>query len=628
MKLFLSFIILIGCVSSTIGTQAQTLLTDSTVKAIVAIKDDSLRAVKMFEYADALKYANPDQAVLLSSSLLENARYTGNKANEVKSYRAMGKALYSAGNFPMAMDCFLKMAPLADSIGEYGLEVEGNLLLADIYENGAMGDSVMAYTYLQQALQVCRQHNVHQKENLVFAAFATYYGMSANGPQSIAAAQHSIAVSREIGDKQTELSTLTNMAYVLVQMGNTEEALKTYAIADKLADSLHEDYVRGAVASGLTTLYSQAGRYDLAEKYANQGIALARKTHDYNYELNIYHLLSDQYRKQGRFEDALAYADKYTTLNDSIFTQDKQKQLNELQTKYDTKLKDERISSQNEQLAFVGRKNTVYLLAIILLSVVIIGFIAVYHRLALLNGKIRHQQEELIKVNGVKDRLFSIISHDLRTPVNSLMSFSMMLDRKGLSPEKLATYTTQLKGQIGYTAGLLENLLQFSRSQLQGYQVRPETVDIAAVVEDIVAMQQPEAVRKNITVNNNTEHLKVKADAAMLALIVRNLLSNAIKFTHHHGSIILSTLSRESKVCLKIQDSGTGMASVQVAQFNESKEGTLMMDSEEGTDNEPGTGLGLQLCSSFAKMMGGRITAESELGKGTTFTVCLPGADV
>ena len=548
------------CLGTSSVLSAQSLLTDSTVKAIVAIKNDSLRAEKMFEYADDLKYSNPDQSIVLSTALLENARYTGNKTNEAESYRALGKAYYTVGKFPESLDCFLKIVPVADNSKDYGMEIEGYLLIADCYENGSMGDSAKTYDALQQALQICQQYKVHSKENEVYSAFSTFYGMSGDGPKAIAAAQHSMTLSREINDKHTELRTMANLGYIYVKMGQANEALQTYSQANKLADSLHTDYVQAAVANGMAILYAQTGKYELSEQMAAEVIALSRKNHDFDLQLSTYQQLSKQYGKQGRFEEALAYSNKYITLNDSVFTERKQKQLNELQTKYDTKLKDERINNQSEQLAFVGRKNTVYLLAIILLSVVVIGFFAVYRRLALLNGRIRQQQKELINVNGVKDRLFSIISHDLRTPVNSLMSFTMLLDRKGISPEKLATYTSQLKGQIGYTAGLLENLLQFSRSQLQGYHVRLETLNIAAVVEDIVAMQQPEAGRKSIAIKNNTEQVVAKADAAMVALIVRNLLSNATKFTHRDGSITLSTISKKAKVCLQIQDTGTGMS--------------------------------------------------------------------
>jgi signal transduction histidine kinase/tetratricopeptide (TPR) repeat protein len=234
------------------------------------------------------------------------------------------------------------------------------------------------------------------------------------------------------------------------------------------------------------------------------------------------------------------------------------------------------------------------------------------------------QKEELQTVNGIKDRLFSVISHDLRTPVNSLLTLSMMLDKGNISPEKMTQYASMLQNDLGHTAGLLENLLNFAKSQMGGYRPYLEVFPINDVVVDTVALLKQTASAKQITIQNSTDPtIQVYADFSMTALIIRNLISNAIKYSHPQGVITIAVSQQEDRTYLTILDKGVGMNAELVKAINNENK-VADYNSTPGTRNEKGTGLGLMLCKNFALLMDGKLRVESRLGDGSCFILQLP----
>lgn len=240
-----------------------------------------------------------------------------------------------------------------------------------------------------------------------------------------------------------------------------------------------------------------------------------------------------------------------------------------------------------------------------------------------IENKVRLQSDELLGMNKLKDRLFSIISHDLRGPLINLNDIIKMLNEGMITEEEFKSFVPQLSKNIGYTTGLLENLLFWSKSQLQGEVVKPVYFNLKEVSVNILHLFENTIHEKDILIENNIQlSSKVYADKDMIQLIVRNLISNAVKFSKRGGSIKLTTRTEGNNTILCVTDTGVGISEADQKKLFEQETFTT-----RGTDNEQGTGLGLLLCKDFIEKNGGSIWVESEIGKGSKFCVRIPNSN-
>jgi signal transduction histidine kinase len=267
-------------------------------------------------------------------------------------------------------------------------------------------------------------------------------------------------------------------------------------------------------------------------------------------------------------------------------------------------------------------------LGIAVASILGIAFLVYYNqqKTKRLNRIIGKQKTELEELGHVKDRIFSVVSHDMRTPVNTLISFIDILEDDAIPQEKLQLYAGELKNQLSHTSVLMENLLNWASSQMEGFTPLIEPFAVKDPVDQTMALLQQQAGHKNIRIINHiNENIRVRGDRNMFALITRNLLSNAIKFTPLNGSVQVNTTVKDGMVNISIADTGTGMPPEKMKSFND-PEYLHAIDSKKGTQGETGTGLGLMLCKTFVLLMKGSISAESREGGGSEFTISLPVA--
>ena len=331
----------------------------------------------------------------------------------------------------------------------------------------------------------------------------------------------------------------------------------------------------------------------------------------------------------------LALSDKEKTLQRLTFLQkqaelehDKHEQTNLLkQQQYksslDKQLKDKQINLQKTELRFNKNINLFLgILAIILLTSAIVVFFS--HRKSVrLNQVVSQQKLELEKLSSVKDRLFSVVSHDMRAPINSLISIIQLLEDGNISQEKLTRYAGLLKNNLGHTSTMMENLLNWASSQMQGFKPLFEPVNVKFCVNDVINTMYTSSKEKNIELSSSVgDNIICYTDANMLSLVLRNLISNAIKFTPNNGNIFISAYLEQSFVNVTIEDTGIGLSLQQIEAVNNSIY-TETGKTTRGTNDEKGTGVGLTLCKKFSELMKGKLTAESD-GTGSTLTLKLP----
>lgn len=233
---------------------------------------------------------------------------------------------------------------------------------------------------------------------------------------------------------------------------------------------------------------------------------------------------------------------------------------------------------------------------------------------------IENQKEGLKRLNELKDRLLSIISHDLRGPLTSTMGILSLFHQRQISEKELRQFSGELSQYVGQQVNMLDNLLSWARSQMEGFHVKPASVNLYQIVEEIFMLYKQDAESKRIKLVNELEQDRyVYADKNLLQLVLRNLLFNALKFTYEQGTVSVSASFHEGLCQVEIVDNGMGMNREQLAEvFRGGK-----LNSRQGTGNEKGNGLGLAICKEFVEKWGGKIWAESYEGKGSRFKFTL-----
>lgn len=238
-------------------------------------------------------------------------------------------------------------------------------------------------------------------------------------------------------------------------------------------------------------------------------------------------------------------------------------------------------------------------------------------------SQVVHTKEELEVLNDQKTKLFSIIAHDLRSPLTSLLTLGEMIDLMGdsMSRDDLIEHITGMSDNVRIVYSLLENLLEWARIQMDQVAFSPCVLDLHELTSRTTELLGPVGAQKSVAVLNDVpEGIQGYGDLNMIDTIIRNLTNNSVKFTPENGSVTISAVQDEDAVTISIRDTGVGIPAQRLKTLFVLDKGS----TTRGTKGEKGSGLGLILCSDMVKKNGGKIWAESEEGNGSTFFFTLP----
>ena len=458
--------------------------------------------------------------------------------------------------------------------------------LGDFYMH--QRDYVNAVKLLTQALNIAQQNKLLDLERDTNLALSEAYDKFKKYDESLAFYKQYVIVKEEIFNAEKEKEITRRQ--MQLDFGIKE---KDYQLKQQFTDAVLQQQV-------------------LLAKQQHQKLILRQQQLD----------LSDKEKMLQR----LKFLQEQKDLENEKRAQSNSFERSELLSKNEALIKNRQISEQNQQIKYDG-KVKIFLSVAFALVLFTAGLIYFNQRKTTrLNKIINKQKRELEQLSKVKDRIFSVVSHDMRTPVNSLLSFIQLLEEGNIEQDKLNRYAALLKNSLAYTSSMMENLLNWAASQMQGFNPYLETLNARNLSEEIVDSFKSTAELKRIEIKNNIcEDAECKADANMLGLVVRNLISNAIKFTPEHGKIMLESKIVGEELQIEICDTGIGMSEEQVSHFNKSEyQGAGV--STPGTNREKGTGLGLLLCRTFMGLMESKIAVDSVKNSGSKFTLCLKKA--
>ena len=234
---------------------------------------------------------------------------------------------------------------------------------------------------------------------------------------------------------------------------------------------------------------------------------------------------------------------------------------------------------------------------------------------------LEQQTIQLTELNSLKNKLFSVISHDLKTPMYALRNLFSNVQQYDLSAEEVKSLIPDVVNDLNYTTGLMENLLQWAKNQMSANTVHPQTVNIGELIQDVCGLLRLQAEAKKIHLSSSVTDAKfIYADRDMVHLVLRNLVSNAIKFTPEDGNISVEVAENGTMTMVSVRDSGVGISEENLEKLFQE------YYTSKGTANENGTGLGLMLCKEFLTKNGGQLQVSSTEGVGSVFSFTIPKA--
>jgi len=319
--------------------------------------------------------------------------------------------------------------------------------------------------------------------------------------------------------------------------------------------------------------------------------------------------------QSGDFENAYVYLTQYNSIKDSLNSAERQTQYQNLFVKFETEekqktiqvLQKEQVLSEEVVLAQKS-KNKVLTLSLLVLFIML----GVVFYVLILNRK---KSSSLSKLNNLKDKIFSVLSHDLRTPLvtfNSLIEIDKM---KPMSADEYGKYLNMIQSELGNTRMLMESLLKWAQSNLNTLQINKSELPLAFLVESVVEIVGHYSKRETVSVKLDLEDgLLVNTDEDLLRFILRNLLFNAIKFSPENSVVSVKTERKGGEIFIYIKDNGVGLTPEQITAYQLGK-----MEASIDAVGDKSTGMGLSLCNEFANKLNIDISIKSEPKQGTTF---------
>lgn len=233
--------------------------------------------------------------------------------------------------------------------------------------------------------------------------------------------------------------------------------------------------------------------------------------------------------------------------------------------------------------------------------------------------RLQQQAGELKELNSVKNKMFSVISHDLKAPIYGLRNLFRNVQNKQMTVTELKKLVPEIQNDLNYVVGLMDNLLQWAKTQMQTNSVYPQKVDLKKMTSEVLQQLQIQAKSKRVKIIDDTPpSTYCQVDRDMLSVVLRNLVSNAIKFTPGKGQIMIGVFEHPSFIEVYVKDSGVGIDNEVLLKINNRD-----FYTSKGTASESGTGLGLMLCKEFLERNGSQLHIESEPGIGSTFSFSL-----
>lgn len=412
--------------------------------------------------------------------------------------------------------------------------------------------------------------------------------------QALQLTKEALNIDSELGRQAQVGMRLSQLGNIYKQLGDVQQARECNERALQIARET------GNRASEVITLL-QLERYEEAAELSSS-IGMKKQ------EMEACRHLVDEYRKDGRYQEALALSERAANLSEAMLNEESERQLTLWQVRYDTQQKEQQLLLQ-EQTIKAQRSRLIWLIIIALLAVASVVFLVLYARL----------QKRILRV---KDRNYAILTHDLKNPMLAQQQMLRMFYKNfdAYKSEEIKENLGKLLANSDDQLDLLYNLQQMALLENGKQKVSPVRVDLSSIVNEVVNNMRSTADLKRITLTAEVKRSLVMADRESLRTVLRNLINNAIKFSYEGGLVEIGNADGG----FFVRDHGVGMAKERLEELLAARQ---VIVPQSGTKGEGGTGIGLLLCRELVRRNKGSLTIVSEPSQGTTVAVQLPKSE-
>lgn len=558
--------------------------------------------------------------------------YFNDREDEIaNNLNNIGKIYYQWGNYDSSIYYFENAVALDKKLGEQvyiGIDLNN---IAKVYES--WGKFRQALMYYKESLQIAEKEGNENSVAIRNSNIGNIYKALGNFDSAIYHYKVALEIDEKNANEQKIGIRLANLGEIFFLTGDFSPALSYYREALTIFRKAGNPESEALVLKNLGDLYTEAGNTLKAEKCYMQSLKIADSLNLRPIQLSVFKQISSLYEKTGNYKESLVYHRKYDTLEDSLFTAEKHRQLAEYQTLYQTEKKQKEIELLSKEKAIRdsdlkrAKNYRIFLMTVSAMLVMLAVLLFSRYRLKRkTNILLSKKNDELTLLNATKDKFFSIIAHDLKNPLSGFITISRSLNENAdnLSTDEIQYFTKELHHTSRQLYELLQNLLQWARSQTGSLKYNPEAKELHTLVEENFSLLQSNAHKKHIKLVNETQpDTMVYADPNMVNTVLRNLISNAINFSNPQGKITIQSRRENENILVAVSDTGIGIEPDDIPKLFRIDIDT----SKIGLAGGKGTGLGLILCKELISKNAGEISVSSEAGKGSTFLFTLPSAN-
>ena len=653
---YIVLIIIVFFVSSKMSAQSE--INKDSLSDVIKLNNEDIETVKALNIlSEYYLYQNIDSSVFFGKQALELSKKISYKKGIAESYRSIGRTNTISGHYKESLDCFYKALKINEALND-SLSIGKNYSSIGIVHY-YQGDIEKALEFCEKTVEIYKTNDYTKGLARVYNNIGLFYSDLDKLDTAEIYFSKTIEIAKKIHDLKVETSALGNIARNLMIKNDYQKAIEIFLKIPGKARKINDKTILAITYANIAVAYlnlaekkiNKNAYFDSSLKYNAIALKNAEQLNSNSLKAYAYNGLTGTYKAMHDYKNAFKSLEKYQIINDSIFNQKKTEAIANVEAKYENEKKQLVIENLQKEkqtdLKLIQKKNTIILIVIIGFLIVLVLSLFLYklyrakkQSLKLLDEKNKdiliHKEEiaaqrdkiseiafELKKTNRTKNKLFSIIAHDLKNPFQGIIGFSEMIkeDAEKQNLNKIKKFAEYIFNVSNQTYKLLDNLLNFTRSQIGLIKYNPEIINIKELVEEGIVLVQSTAEVKGVKLIDETNQKHTAyADESMISTVIRNLISNAVKFTSEGGYVKVQTENSNEKVVIKIIDCGVGIKEDDISKLFKAD----LNFTTFGTENEKGTGLGLVVCKDFTVKNGGTITVESEVGKGSTFTVTLP----
>jgi len=657
-------------------THAQQNVKDSLKERLQSIGSPSNVSKKDTLYIDLinalgqeLRFFKSDSLLQLSEQALKLSKSANYKVGENRALIGLGDYYSDRGSHGKGIHYYKNALSLGKEIKNQELVLRAQNNLAGEY--GYKGDYAKALIGYLEGIDLAKIYGDSLMLSIMYENIANLYISQKDYDQALEFYKEVKKINQDLGNEIYSAETMSNIASLYAEMGQLDYAMynanssimvfekheimdwlafayevkgKTYlkesnfkwAIywfnqSEMLHKNLDDDRGRIDLFNGMAEAYFGLQEDSISERYALEAFEVSEKLQFMEGKQKCAKTLYKIHKNKKDFAASLEYHELFQKLSDTLSRNENKKSLTLLKTKMEhEKQKRDWIVENQKQLA--QQRNYVIASLTILLIFVVITFLVrrsekIQKNLNTeLKGKttdLEKTERELRDINQTKDKLFSIIGHDLRGPIGAFQGLLKLFKEGDIGQSEFMEYIPKLRHDIDHISFTLNNLLTWGHTQMNGAVTKPSVVGLGSMVKDSLHLLSEIAENKSIKlVSQVPANTMVWSDSDQIDIVIRNLISNALKFTPENGMVTISAQEKSEYWQVSIRDTGIGMDEKTIEKI-------FAVNSNHttyGTNNEKGTGLGLSLCKEMVEKNGGTIWVESLIRKGSTFHFTVPRA--